>query len=39
VNARITYLEGAILKEFSKQMLVMGLSTTEAELYVIVLIA
>ena len=39
VNAGITYLEGAIVKQFSKQMLIVTLSTTEAELYAAVLTA
>ena len=39
VNAGITYLEGAIVKQFSKQMPIVALSTTEAELYAAVLTA
>ena len=39
VNAGITYLEGAIIKQFSKMMPIVALSTTEAELYSAVLTA
>ncbi|VEU33926.1 unnamed protein product [Pseudo-nitzschia multistriata] len=39
VNAGITYLEGAIVKQFSKMMPIVALSTTEAELYSAVLTA
>ena len=39
VNAGITYLEGAIVKQLSKQMPIVALSTTEAELYAAVLTA
>ena len=39
VNAGITYLEGAIVKQFSKHMPIVALSTTEAELYAAVLTA
>jgi len=39
VNAGITYLNGAIVKQFSKMMPVVALSTTEAELYACVLTA
>ena len=37
VNAGITYLEGAVIKQFSKMMPIVALSTTEAELYSAVL--
>ena len=39
VNAGITYLEGAIVKQYSKMMPIVALSTTEAELYSAVLTA
>ena len=39
VNAGITYLEGAIVNQFSKMMPIVALSTTEAELYSAVLTA
>ena len=39
VNAGITYLEGAIVKQYSKMMLIVALSTTKAELYLAVLTA
>ena len=39
VNAGITYLDGAIVKQFSKMMPIVALSTTEAELYSAVLTA
>jgi hypothetical protein len=39
VNAGITYLEGAPVKQFSKMMPIVALSTTEAELYAAVLTA
>ena len=39
VNAGITYLEGAIVKQCSKMMPIVALSTTEAELYLAVLTA
>jgi len=39
VNAGITYLEGATVKQFSKMMPIVALSTTEAELYSAVLTA
>ena len=37
VDAGITYLNGAIVKQFSKMMPIVALSTTEAELYAAVL--
>ena len=39
VNAGITYLDGAIVKQYSKMMPIVALSTTEAELYSAVLTA
>ena len=39
VNAGITYLEGAIVKQYSKMMPIVALSTTEAELYLAMLTA
>ena len=39
VNAGITYLEGAIVKKYSKMMPIVAFSTTEAKLYLAVLIA
>ena len=39
VNEGITYLEGAIVKQYSKMMPIVVLSTTEAELYSAVLTA
>ena len=39
VNAGITYLNGAIVKQFSKMMPIVALSTTEAKLYAAVLTA
>ena len=39
VNARITCLEGAIVKQYRKMMPIVALSTTEAELYSAVLTA
>ena len=39
MNARITYLEGAIVKQYSKMMPIVVLSTTKAELYLTVLTA
>ena len=39
MNAGITYLDGAIVKQYSKMMPIVALSTTEAELYSAVLTA
>ena len=39
VNAGITYLDGAIVKQYSKMMPIVALSTTEAELYSAVITA
>ena len=39
VNTGITYLEGAIVKQYSKMMPIVALSTTEAKLYSAVLTA
>ena len=39
VNAGIPYLQGAIVKQSSKMMTIVALSTTEAELYLAVLTA
>ena len=39
VNAGITYLEGAIVKQYSKMMPIVTLSTTKAKLYLPVLTA
>ena len=39
MNAGITYLEGAIVKQYSKRMFIVVLSTTEAKLYLAVLTA
>ena len=39
MNAGITYLDGAIVKQYSKMMPIVALSTTEAELYSAVITA
>ena len=39
VNARITYLEGAIVKQYIKMVSIVALSTTGAELYSVVFTA
>ena len=39
VNAGITYVEGAIVKQYSKMMPIVALSTTKAKLYLAVLTA
>ena len=39
VNAGIAYLDGAIVKQYSKMMPIVALSTTEAELYSAVITA
>ena len=39
VNAEIAYLEGAIVKQYSKMMPIVALSTSEAKLYLAVLTA
>ena len=39
MNTGITYLEGAIVKQYSKMMPIVALSTTEAKLYSAVLTA
>ena len=39
VNTGITYLEGAIVKQYSKMMPIVALSTSKAELYSAVLTA
>ena len=39
VNAGITYLEGARVKQYSKMIPIVALSTTKSELYLIVLTA